>query len=135
MPEGDTLYRTAETLRKALAGRTVTRFDTSLDTVARVDARTPVVGRTVAAVEALGKHLLIVFRKPDTPGDSVKVPDSFGIELLTLDLVLHTHLRMDGTWHIYRPGEKWKKPLFTMRVAIHTDAFVAPCFNAPTVEQ
>jgi endonuclease VIII len=112
MPEGDTIYRAAATLRRALLGKTVTRFETSVDSVAAVDAQTPVAGRTVDTVEARGKHLLITFG----------------------DLVLHTHMRMTGSWHIYRPGEPWQKPAHQAHVTIYTDEFVAPCFTAPVVE-
>jgi len=134
MPEGDTLYRVAATLRKALCGRTITRFDTSLDAVGRVDARTPVAGRMVAGVDALGKNLMIVLRKVDDPGDEIPVPESFELEMRRFDLVLHTHLRMTGSWHIYRPGERWQKPANYSRVVLHTDEFIAPCFSAPVVE-
>jgi len=134
MPEGDTLYRTALTLRKALAGRVVTRFDTTLDLIARIDARTPVAGRTVAAVEAHGKHLMMVLRRTDIAGDPIAVPDFLHLELNSLDLVLHTHMRMTGSWHIYRPGEPWQKPEKNAWVVLHTDEFIAPCFTAPVIE-
>ena len=122
MPEGDTLYRTANTLRKALVGQTVTRFETAVEAVAAVDARHHVAGRTVSAVEARGKHLLITLAAPDPAPEGVT------------DLVLHTHLRMTGSWHIYRPGEKWQKPASRAVATLYTDAFVAPCFSAPVVE-
>jgi endonuclease-8 len=134
MPEGDTLYRVAATLKKAMVGRTIIRFDTSLEAVAYVDARTPVAGRVVSGVDALGKHLLIVLRKPDSPGDVITVPPSFGLELYSLDLVLHTHLRMTGSWHVYRHGEIWQKPANYSRVVLYTDEFIFPCFSAPVVE-
>src|SRR6202012_5733376 len=50
------------------------------------------------------------------------------------DLVLHTHLRMTGSWHIYRPGERWQKPEKYAKEVLHTDAFIAICFSAPVVE-
>src|SRR5689334_11263054 len=73
MPEGDTLYRTAVTLRKALLGRTITRFQTSRGDVAAIDSRLPVAGRRVSAVEARGKHLLITF-SPPAPEPSTPSP-------------------------------------------------------------
>lgn len=118
MPEGDTLYRTAVTLRKALQGRTVTQFETSLQAVATVAEDTPVEGRVISLVEARGKHLLITFS-----GEEAERA-----------LVLHTHLRMTGSWHVYRPGERWRKPVHYAKVVIHTDEWVAPCFSAPVVE-
>jgi len=136
MPEGDTLFRIATTLRKALGGNTLTHFETSVDGAALVNARTPVAGRSVHAVEALGKHLLIVLRRVDSsgPGEPINVPESFGLSLLSLDLILHTHLRMTGSWHIYRPGEPWQKPTHYAKAVLHTEAFIAPCFSAPVVE-
>jgi endonuclease-8 len=133
MPEGDTLYRTAVTLRKALAGRTVTAFTSTVDTVAAMDSAQPLAGRVVAAVESCGKHLLIVFRKAQSQ-TPIKVPDRLPLSLMPADLVLHTHLRMTGSWHIYRPGEAWRKPAGYAKAVIATDAFVAPCFSAPLVE-
>jgi len=132
MPEGDTLFRTATTLRKALLDKTVTRFESSVPAVSVVDDRMPVAGRTISAVEARGKHLLISFSTP-TPGDAPEPPTS-NPQPLAPDLILHTHLRMTGSWHVYRPGERWQKPERYAKVVIHTDTFVAPCFSAPVVE-
>jgi endonuclease-8 len=132
MPEGDTLFRIAHTLRKALLGKRVERFETRDERDASVNARRPVAGRSVEMVEARGKHLLIVFRGPASP--AVKTPERLQMELQKDDLVLHTHLRMTGSWHIYRPGERWQKPERLAVAAIHTADFVAPCFSAPIVE-
>lgn len=120
MPEGDTIYRTAVTLRRALLGRTIARFETPLEAVAVVAADHAAEGRTVAAVDAQGKHLLIRLAAPE--GSALA------------GLVLHTHLQMTGSWHVYRPGEDWRKPAACVKVALHTEAFVAPCFSAPVVE-
>ncbi len=117
MPEGDTLYRTALTLNKALLGKIVTRMETSLPPIATILEDTPVAGREISAVEARGKHLLITFSAAEAP-----------------PLILHTHLRMSGSWHLYRPGERWRKPAHYAKVVIHTADFVAPCFSAPVVE-
>lgn len=139
MPEGDTLYRIAATLRKALLSRVLTRFESSLPEVSEIDSRMPVSGRTIEAVEARGKHLLIVMRRPDALSDPaahepIPTRDPINLDLLRTDLVLHTHLRMTGSWHIYRPGETWQKPQSYAKAVIHTDAFVAICFSAPVVE-
>ena len=113
MPEGDTIFRTARTLERALRGRTVIRFDTQLNPLAIVDRRAPVAGRTVDAVEARGKHLLIGFSG---------------------ELVLRTHLRMHGSWHIYRPGERWRAPARDARITIATAEWVAIAFNVTAAE-
>src|SRR6476661_4089543 len=113
MPEGDTLHRIARTLQTTLAGKTVTRFETVLPKLARVDDETPIRGRTIEGVRAVGKHLLITF--------------SGGIEL-------RTHLRMNGSWHIYRTGERWQRPRIDMRIVITTEDWEAVGFNIPVAE-
>jgi endonuclease-8 len=113
LPEGDTIFRAARALNSALAGRQVKRFDSVLPALTRVDADRPLAGRTIASVTARGKHLLIHF--------------SGG-------LILRTHMRMNGSWHIYRPGERWQRPRGDMRVIVETDAFVAVGFNIPVAE-
>lgn len=113
MPEGDTIFRAAQTLHRALAGKIVTKFETQLPQLSRVDYDTPLVGRTIEAVEAQGKWMSIRFSG---------------------DLTLLTHMLMSGSWHIYRSGERWKSPGRDMRVAIYTDEFVAVCFRAQVAE-
>ena len=61
MPEGDTIYRAARTLDLALAGRTVTRFISVYPHLNRVDDDTPIAGRVIESVAAIGKHLLMTF--------------------------------------------------------------------------
>ena len=113
MPEGDTIFRAARTLNLALAGRLVTRFETQLPLLARVDYDTPLTGRTVERVESAGKWIRAYF---------------------TGDLILVTHMLMSGSWHIYRPAEVWRRPRVQMRVAVHTQDFVAVAFNVPIAE-
>jgi endonuclease-8 len=113
MPEGDTIYRAARTLQRALAGKTVVRFESMLPALDRVHDDAPITGRTIEQVHASGKHLLMQFSG---------------------DLVLRTHMRMNGSWHIYRPGERWQRPRRDMRVLIATADFEAVGFNVPVAE-
>ena len=108
MPEGDTIHRAASALRTALAGRKMVRFDAP-----RLIGPVPQAGRVVERVESHGKHLEIEWDN---------------------GMILHTHMRMSGSWHLYRSGEKWRKPYAQMRAAIETDEWVAVCFSAPLVE-
>jgi endonuclease-8 len=113
MPEGDTIHRAADTLQRAIGGQVVTRFESVLPKLNRVDADAPLRGRTIERVEARGKHLLIWFSG---------------------DLVLRTHMRMNGSWHIYRPGERWQRPHRDMRIVIETAAMHAVAFTVPVAE-
>jgi endonuclease VIII len=113
MPEGDTIFRAARTLHRALAGRRVTRFESAYPALTRVDVDQSVTGRTIEAVSSRGKHLLVS---------------------LSGGLVLRTHMRMNGSWHIYKRGEPWRRPARDMRVLIETDLYVAVGFNIPDAE-
>jgi endonuclease-8 len=113
MPEGDTIFRSARRLHRALAGKTVTVFDSVYPALMRVDHDTPLAGRTIEGVAARGKHLMVTFSG---------------------DLVLHTHMRMNGSWHVYRPGERWRAPRHDMRVRLATATIEAIAFNVPVAE-
>ncbi len=104
MPEGDTIYRAARALNRALAGRVVTGFDTGLAKLARVNDDTPLVGRVVDKVESRGKWCLIYFSG---------------------DLILVTHMLMSGSWHLYRTGERWRMGRSRMRVVVRVGAAVS----------
>ena len=113
MPEGDTIFRAAHTLNRAFAGQVVTKFDSVLPRLTRVDFDSGVVGRTIEQVEAGGKWMLIHFSG---------------------DLILLSHMLMSGSWHIYRPGEAWQRRAIDMRILFETAAFVAVGFNVPVAE-
>jgi endonuclease-8 len=111
VPEGDTLFRTAAGLRPYLVGRTVTAARTAgPGPVPRLER---IIGHEIRAVDALGKNLLIRFDN--------------GLEI-------RTHLRMTGTWHRYRPGERWRRPPARARLVLEVPGAVAVCFDAPVVE-
>lgn len=105
MPEGDTLRRTAAALRPRLVGNTVVSAQPAR--VARLQ------GHRVDAVEANGKHLLMRFDK---------------------DLVLHSHMRMTGSWHIYAVGERWRKPTRLASAVLTFADVVAVAFSVPVLE-
>jgi endonuclease-8 len=113
MPEGDTIFRTARQLHRALAGHVVVCFATVLARLSRIDEDRRVAGRTIESVRSAGKHLLIAF--------------SGG-------LLLRTHLRMSGSWHLYRPGERWRRSPAAARIVIETAVFVAVAFHVHDAE-
>jgi endonuclease VIII len=113
MPEGDTIFRAARTLHRALSGEEVVGFESVLPKLERVHIDTPVTGRSVERVEARGKWILMQFSG---------------------DLTLLTHMLMSGSWHIYRPGEPWKRPASHMRVLLKTPRIHAVAFHVPIAE-
>ncbi len=110
MPEGDTLFRTARSLGRALAGKPITAFRSTFPLLTRFHDDTPLTGQTVLRVESRGKWLLIHF--------------SGGATLVT-------HLLMNGSWHIYRPGERWQQPRFNMRIVLENSDYIAVGFRVP----
>jgi endonuclease VIII len=113
VPEGDTIFRSARALNRALAGKIITRFETAYAHLASVDDDKKISGRTVERVEARGKWLLMYFSG---------------------DLILVTHMRMNGSWHLYRAGERWRRPQQDMRLAIETADWSAVGFAVPVAE-
>lgn len=113
MPEGDTIHRTAARLRAALAGARVERAESRAPGVADLGVGR-LVGETIEAVESRGKHLLVWF-----------APSG---------LALHTHLGLHGAWHVYRPGQRWRKAPARATVVLGAAEAVAACFAAPVCE-
>ena len=113
MPEGDTIFLAAATLRRALAGQTITRFTSMFPALNRIDSDQPIAGRTIEAVDARGKHLLVT---------------------LSGGLVLRTHMRMNGSWHVYPAGARWRRPARDMRILIETARATAVAFNVQVAE-
>ena len=108
MPEGDTVWHTAATLRQHLAGRTLTRCDVRVPRFATVD----LTGHVVDEVLSRGKHLFIRVG-----------PAS-----------IHSHLKMDGSWRVLAPGARWPRPGHLARVVLTTETSVAVGFQLGVVE-
>jgi endonuclease VIII len=108
VPEGEAIHRTAAALRTALVGRAVLSFEAPF-----LDGPIPAPGRVIELVESHGKQLDIVWDD---------------------GLILHTNLLFGGSWHLYRSGERWRKPMSQLRVGITVDSFSAVCFGARNVE-
>lgn len=111
MPEGDSIYRFAARLRAVLEGKVVEG--------ARSHGPGPVpqvhriVGATCTGVRSTGKNMLISFDN---------------------GLALRGHLRMYGTWHVYAPGEPWRKPEREARLVLEVPGAVVVNFSAPVIE-
>ncbi len=108
MPEGDTVWRTAQRLDQALRGAVLTTSDFRVPKYAEVD----LTGQQMVETVSRGKHLLTRFP----------------------ELTLHTHLKMEGSWHVYRNGSPWRAPGFQARVVLATDFWQAVGFLLGTVE-
>jgi endonuclease-8 len=108
MPEGDTVYQAAHRLDTALRGQLVTRFDLRVPQAATIDLS----DLTVHEVVPRGKHILMRIG----------------------EFTVHSHLRMDGTWFVYRPGEKWRHPAFKVRAIVATQAAEAVGVDIHDVE-
>ncbi len=97
MPEGDTVRQAATRLRTALVGRTITQGEVRVPRFAAADLR----GGDVTAVRSLGKHLLM----------DVGMPDG-------RQIVIHSHLKMDGRWDVHPAGTRWRRPAHRARIVL-----------------
>jgi len=108
VPEGDTVWRTARRLDRALRGSTLLTGQLRVPQHAAVD----LAGREVVETVSRGKHVL-------TRLD---------------DVTVHTHLKMEGSWHIYRAGAPWRSPAFQARVVLANDTWQAVGFRLGVVD-
>jgi endonuclease-8 len=113
MPEGDTIHRVAERMRKVLEGRVPGEISTPQPRH-RAD-RWPqrLQGRAVRAVEARGKHLLVRFEG---------------------ELTLHSHLRMSGLWVVCREGERWRRAPRRAWLVMRCEGWEVVEFDGPVLE-
>ncbi|MBT2394092.1 Fpg/Nei family DNA glycosylase [Streptomyces sp. ISL-1] len=110
MPEGDTVWHTAQRLHTALAGQVLTRFDLRVPRFATAD----LTGRIVLDVTPRGKHLLTRIEG---------------------GLTLHSHLRMDGAWRVYGSGERWRGgPAHQIRAILGNADHTAVGYRLPVLE-
>ncbi|MDQ3940421.1 MAG: Fpg/Nei family DNA glycosylase [Actinomycetota bacterium] len=108
MPEGDTVHLSARRLHGRLAGEVVTRSDLRVPRYATADLS----GLCVDEVVARGKHILFRFDNHTS---------------------LHTHFKMEGEWHLYKVGDRWRAPGREARVVLETKASVAVGFRLGSV--
>lgn len=113
MPEGDTIFRTARALTRALVGRPITGFRSNYPLLTRFHDDTPLTGQLVERVDSRGKWMLMYFSGGG---------------------ILATHLLMSGSWHIYRPGERWQKPASHMRIVLENSVCQAVGFKVPVAQ-
>ena len=110
MPEGDTVWLVARHLHSCLAGQSLVRSDFRVPQLATLDLS----GQHVLDVTATGKHLLA---------------------RLDTGMTLHTHLGMEGAWHLYRPGHRWSGgPEHEVRVVLATGSWTAVGYRLRVVE-
>jgi endonuclease VIII len=120
VPEGDTVWNTAQAVGRALTGERLVRSDFRVPRLAAAD----LAGWTVTESASRGKHLLLRLTTPEGDG-----------------YTLHSHLRMDGAWRVYAPGERWRRPAHLVRVVLYAEQAVAVGFHlhelalVPTAEE
>jgi endonuclease-8 len=108
VPEGDTVWRTARRLHQALSGSSLTQTDFRVPEYAALD----LTGHPVVETVSRGKHLL------------TRLPE----------MTIHTHLKMDGAWHVYRLGSPWRAPAFQARIVLATKPWQAVGFQLGSLD-
>ncbi len=113
MPEGHTIHRAARRLRSVLADRPLERVQARGAHLVEAHAERELAGATVTGVEARGKHLLVH---------------------LDRGVTIHSHLRMDGVWHLYRRGERWRKARSRAWLVLGAGEWDAVNFDGPILQ-
>jgi len=113
MPEGDAIHSAARRVGAALVGKPIVAIETPQPRHAMDRWPERLAGRAVRAVDARGKHLFIRFEG---------------------DLTLHSHLRMNGRWGIYRRGERWRRSPHRAWLVLRTDEHEVVQFDGPVLE-
>ncbi|NYE95835.1 endonuclease-8 [Psychromicrobium silvestre] len=113
MPEGDTVWRQARLLSKALLGKVLNSSDFRVPALATLDLG----GATVESSDSRGKHLLLTVRRAGSE-----------------ELIIHSHLKMEGIWQVYLPGERWRRPAHTARVVLKVPDAVVVGFSLGILE-
>lgn len=109
MPEGDTIFRSAATLRPAVEGGAIESVR-ARDGIVDCDV---LAGNTITAVEARGKHLLMH---------------------LASRHAIHSHMGMTGSWHIYQPEQAWRKPESYAALVMRIAGLDVVCFSPKLLE-
>jgi endonuclease VIII len=107
--EGDTILRAAKRIEQAVGGEPVEV--SAPNPRGRAAGVQRLESGTLERAEARGKHLLLHFG----------------------DLVLHSHLGMSGSWHVYRRGAAWRKPRGAAWAALKGKSSEAVQFGGPTL--
>ena len=154
MPEGDTIFRTARALNRALTGQPVAYFDSSLAALAQANDQTPFTGQTITKVESRGKWLLIHIANPQPPeapaeaarrkrpvtrarlqpGQPIaekKEGASAPATAHPSERILATHMLMSGSWHLYQPGQPWQDKDANARIILEVANYQAVGFRIP----
>lgn len=133
MPEGDSVFRAAAQLHAALAGQRLISTDFRVPRFATLKLG----GWTVEEVVPRGKHLLMRLQGPPRQGGTgpAELDRQGGTGPAEPDrLTIHSHLKMEGTWQVYPPGGRWRKPGFTARCVLRTAAADAVGFSLGILE-
>lgn len=109
MPEGDSVHLAVTRLNAALGGQRLSKTDFRVPQYATLDLSE----RLVNEVVARGKHILMRIEG---------------------DMTIHTHLKMEGEWHLYRPGERWRAPGWQARLVLETEPWTAVGFRLGVIE-
>lgn len=113
MPEGDTVWRTARALDRALTGQVLLRAELRVPQHATAD----LVGTTVTGTRARGKHLLTRLDRGPTE-----------------QWTLHTHLKMEGSWHLYPAAGRWRRPDHQVRAVLASTETTAVGYSLGVVD-
>ncbi len=153
MPEGDTIAYAAKRMRPVLEGHVPDAIRTPHPRHALDRWPERLGGRAVTDIGTHGKHLFIRFGplalEPAArsasglanTGRARAVPlarqgraNRMSSGYFEGDLVIHSHLRMTGTWGVYAPGHRWGRSPRLAWLVLERAGHQVVQFNGPVLE-
>jgi endonuclease VIII len=113
MPEGDTIAYAANRMRPVLEGTVPEEILTPQPRHALDRWPKRLAGRVLTEVDTHGKHLFLRFEG---------------------DLVLHSHLGMNGVWGVYGPGRRWSRSPRRAWIVFRSRGHEVVEFDGPVLE-
>jgi endonuclease VIII len=112
MAEGDTIHRAARRLGEALAEKPIREAESPNPRAGLGRSVERLRGTRLEHAEARGKHLLLHFER---------------------GLVVHSHLGMNGAWHVYPRRARWRRPRGSAWLVLSTKSGHAAQFGGSTL--
>jgi endonuclease-8 len=133
MPEGDTIAYAARRMRPVLEGFVPDQIRSPHPRHALDRWPERLAGRVISEIRTHGKHLFIRFGPLAIPARQDRA-QRMSSGRFDGDLMIHSHLRMTGTWGVYAPGVRWGRPPRLAWLVLERAGHQVVQFNGPVLE-
>jgi endonuclease VIII len=133
VPEGDTIAYAAQRMRPVLEGFVPDAIRTPHPRHALDRWPQRLGGRAVTEIRTHGKHLFICFG-PIAIRARQDRTEQMSSGSFDGSLVIHSHLRMTGSWGVYAPGHRWGRSARRAWLVLERSGVQVVQFDGPVLE-